>query len=336
MGEAAYCHAGVKRILKKLRVSQPFNRIATSLVRSMLRAIDVESPAVIKHLHPIGTIKATLPNGRTLRLWSHADDWISNQVFWKGWNGYEPYTASLFYELAKRSSLTVDVGAYIGYYSILAAHANPSSQVLAFEPLSTAFARLQRNIALNGLSNVECIESAVGDQDGTADFFHGPAGPETPARASPTVGIPSSSSCSWDFMKDVPNVQRSKVAIGRLDTFLLDRRAPRVELLKIDTESTEPAVLDGMGERLARDRPTIVCEVLKGCGTERRLKEILAPLDYCFYLLTLDGPQQQNCIEGHADHLNYVFTARKPGELAEMHSAAISAHCHGSRSLLPG
>jgi hypothetical protein len=31
-----------------------------------------------------------------------------------------------------------------------------------------------------------------------------------------------------------------------------------------------------------------------------------------------------------------VFTARKPGELAEMHSAAISAHCHGSRSLLPG
>jgi len=330
LGEVSGCYPGVKHTLKRLRVSQPFNRIATSLVRATLRAIGVESPAVIKHLHRIGTVQSTLPNGRTLRLWSHADDWISNQVFWKGWIGYEPHTASLFYEFAKHSSLTLDVGAYVGFYSILAAHANPCSRVLGFEPLSTAFSRLHRNIALNGLSNVECIESAVGDQDGMADFFHSPAGPEAPARAGLTVGIPCSSSLSRDFMKDVPNIQRSKVAITRLETFLLQRRAPRVELMKIDTESTEPAVLEGMGERLARDHPIIVCEVLKGCGTERRLEEILGPLDYRFYLLTPEGPQQQDRIEGHADHLNYLFTTLKPDELAEMHSAAISSHSRPS------
>ena len=314
----------MKRTLKRLRVSQPFNLIVTGLVRATLRAIGIESSAVIRHLHRIGTVQSALPNGRTLRLWSHADDWISNQVFWRGWAGYEPHTTPLFYEFARRSSFTLDVGAYIGFYSILAAHANPASRVLAFEPLPTAFARLHRNIALNGLSNVECIESAVGDRDGNADFFHGPAGPEAPARADLTLGIPCSSSLSWDFMKDLPNLQRSKVAITRLETFLHQSQAPRVELMKIDTESTEPAVLDGMEERLACDHPIIVCEVLKGGRTERRLEEILAPLGYRFYLLTAEGPQQRDRIEGHAEDLNYIFTTPKPGELAEMHSAATS------------
>jgi FkbM family methyltransferase len=313
----------VKRTLKGLRVSQPFNSIATSLVRATLRAIRVESSAVIRHLHRIGTVQSGLPNGRTLRLWSHADDWISNQVFWRGWAGYEPHTTPLFYEFAKRSSFTLDVGAYIGFYSILAAHANPASRVLAFEPLPTAFARLRRNIALNGLSNVACFESAIADRDGNADFFHSPTGPEAPAGL--TVGIPCSSSLSWDFMKDVPNLQRSKVAITRLETLLHQCQAPRVELMKIDTESTEPAVLAGMGERLACDRPIIVCEVLKGGRTERRLEEILAPLDYRFYLLTAEGPQQRDRIDGHAEDLNYLFTTLEPGELAEMHSAATRA-----------
>ena len=125
-------------------------------------------------------------------------------------------------------------------------------------------------------------------------------------------------------MKDLPNLQRSKVAITRLETFLHQSQAPRVELMKIDTESTEPPVLDGMGERLACDHPIIVCEVLKGGRTERRLEEILAPLGYRFYLLTAEGPQQRDRIEGHAEDLNYVFTTLEPGELADIHSAAFS------------
>jgi hypothetical protein len=39
----------------------------------------------IKHLHRIDLVEAKLPNGRILKLKSKGDDWVSNQVFWRGW-----------------------------------------------------------------------------------------------------------------------------------------------------------------------------------------------------------------------------------------------------------
>jgi hypothetical protein len=54
----------------------------------------------IKHLPRTGPVRSRLPNGEVLRLWSRGDDWISNQVFWRGWSGYEPETTPLFFELA--------------------------------------------------------------------------------------------------------------------------------------------------------------------------------------------------------------------------------------------
>ena len=79
-----------RAVLKRIRSSQPINHLATSLVRGILGAARLRSELVVKHLHRVGHVKAALPNGQTLRLWSLGDDWISNQVYWRGWAGYEP------------------------------------------------------------------------------------------------------------------------------------------------------------------------------------------------------------------------------------------------------
>ncbi len=83
--------------------------------------------------------------------------------------------------------------------------------------------------------------------------------------------------------------------------------------MKIDTESTEPDVLRGAAKLLARDRPNIFCEVLKGRGAEGLLEEILEPLGYRFFLLTPEGAQERERIEGHPQWLNYLFTTGVPG-----------------------
>jgi hypothetical protein len=83
------CRAAAKEILKGLRGSQPLNRVATATVRTLLRACNRRSEWVIRHLHRYGGVRFRLPNGRTARLWSRADDWVSNQIYWRGWNGYE-------------------------------------------------------------------------------------------------------------------------------------------------------------------------------------------------------------------------------------------------------
>src|SRR5689334_14287435 len=114
-----------KGALKRLRVSQPLNYLLTSTARGLLRAVGWRSEFLIKHLHRAGIAECRLPNGRKLKLWSRGDDWVSTQIFWRGLEGYEPETAQLFLRLAADSSVTLDIGAYVGFYTLLAAQANP-------------------------------------------------------------------------------------------------------------------------------------------------------------------------------------------------------------------
>lgn len=298
----------MKGALKAMRASQPFNWLATSATRSVLSLTGRRSEWVVKHLHRVGTIKARLPNGRILRLWSRGDDWVSNRVYWRGWDGYEPESVRLFYRLAEHARVTLDVGAYVGFYTLLAAHANPEGRVFAFEPMPGIQARLRRHVELNRLGNAECVAAAVGDVDGTAEFFHVPA------------DLPTSSSLSFEFMGSHGGLVSFKTPVLKLDTFVRDRNLDRVDLLKIDTESTEPQVLRGMAETLRRDRPTMLCEVLKGRGSEDELERILRPLGYQFYLLTPTGPALQEHVVGHPEWLNYLFTTLSADEVAGLRS----------------
>jgi len=296
----------IKTTLKKTRYTQPLNYLATGSVRGLFAATRLRSELVIKHLHRVGSVRSRLPNRRILRLWSRADDWVSNQVYWRGWRGYEPETVPLFYRLATRARVTLDVGAYVGFFTLLAAHANPNGLVYAFEPLADANDRLRRNVRLNNLSNVQIVTSAVGDVDGSAEFFL----TETP--------MPCSSSLSYDFMRSAEKLTSVEVPVTTLDTFVDDNAIRGVDLVKIDTESTEPQVLHGMSETIRRNHPFIFCEVLKGRGSEELLQEIVQSIGYRAYLLTPDGPRLRDRIEGHPEWLNYLFTDLSPSEVAQL------------------
>ncbi len=302
-----YAERGViKSALKKLRSWQPFNFVATSTLRGLSNATGLRPEFVIKHVHKVGKVSCGLPNGRRLRLWSRGDDWVSNQIYWRGLSGYEPETVPLFFRLASQASVTLDVGAYVGFFTLLAAHANASGTVYAFEPLPKIHERLQKNIGLNRLSNVECLRAAVGRAEGKAEFFH------------VDTGLPTSSSLSFEFMQTTRELRSTVVPVITLDRFIKDKGLRRVDLIKIDTESTEPDVLCGMIEAIKRDQPLIVCEVLKERGSERLLEEILGPLGYRYYHLTPDGPVQKDRIAGHAEYLNYLFTTLGPDQVARL------------------
>ena len=297
--------AGWKRPLRAVRGWPPFSFLVAHSVRAVLRAGGWNSEWAIRHIHRVGSVSAALPNGRVLRLWSRGDDWVSNQVFWRGWAGHEPETTRLFFRLAQQAAVTVDVGAYVGYYTLLAAHANPSGRVIALEPLPAIHERLLRHVALNRLPHVECVRAAAGAEEGTASFYHH------------RTGLPTSSSLSRSFMGDGEDVLATPVPLVTLDGLLRRCGVDRLDLLKMDTESTEPAVLDGAAETVKRDRPWILCEVLKARGAERRLEELLGSLGYRFFLLTPNGPQPRSSIEGHPSWLNYLFAPQERAVLKE-------------------
>ena len=237
-----------------------------------------------------------------MRLWSRGDDLVSNQVFWRGWSGYEPETTPLFFRLAQDAEVVLDVGAYVGFFAVLAGLANRSSRVFAFEPMPDNVERLRRHLELNRLGNVEPIEAAVSAADGNAEIYYLGSGHEC------------STSLSREFMSEHAAVQSSVVPSVALDSFLERRRLPGISLVKLDIETGEPAALRGMARTLERDRPTIVCEVLSDdVGSE--LRALLAPAGYRFYHLTAQGPQERGEIVGHPEWLNWLFTVMPDEEL---------------------
>lgn len=279
----------------------PLNHALTGLLRSTLPARARRHPALARYLPRAGVVQAQLPGGGMLRMYSRGDDDIAGPLFWRGWAGHEPETVKPFHELAESARVTLDIGAHVGYFALVASYANPAGHVYAFEPLVRVRERLERNVTLNGATNVTCVPLAVGSPSGTAQFFH--------VRG----GIPSSSSLSQGFMQAVvarEELTSTSVEVVEVDDFVQSRGLTgRIDLIKVDTETTEAAVIRGMLRTLRSDRPDIVCEVLDASVAET-IEALLQPLGYEFFLLTVAGAVRCDRIRPDAVWRNYILRAR--------------------------
>ena len=207
-------------------------------------------------------------------------DGVASYYYWLG--TYEPETTEVVRRLATHASLIVDVGARDGVFAMEAAIVAPAARVLAFEPDPAANAVLRSNVAANRSvfgTRIEAVDIALSDEDGTAEFY--------------LAG--GNSSLNSTFRAGARAIE---VTVRRGDG-VLDQLAPdrRMDLLKVDTESTEPLVLAGFENRIARDRPAIVVEVLRG-RTEDALHRFLERQSYRASWIGPDGPEAVSVIEG--------------------------------------
>ena len=158
-----------------------------------------------------------------------------------------------FHHLLHRPGTLVDIGAHDGLLTIPLARL-PGSRVLAFEPLPSAYARLQ--VALRAAfgeppANVECHHLALGDHEGSITL------------AMPVLdGVAQEqwASTAKDYAAHVSarvTVERFTVPMRRLDDFAL----ADVTAIKLDAEGAEYEILRGARETLLRCRPVLTLEV---------------------------------------------------------------------------
>src|SRR5260221_5067023 len=93
---------------------------------------------------------------------------------------YEPELRSLIRALLPPGGVAVDVGANVGWHSLLMAHvAGPGGRVFAAEANPSVRKVLEQSIGLNRFSNVEVIPCIISDQEGMRSFFSPPADHES-------------------------------------------------------------------------------------------------------------------------------------------------------------
>ena len=87
---------------------------------------------------------------------------------WMGW--YESDKQQLIGKEVRPGSVFYDIGANVGFYSLLASGLVGSGSVFAFEPSPRNIGFLRKHIELNRLRNVTVLETALGDKDDIMKF----------------------------------------------------------------------------------------------------------------------------------------------------------------------
>jgi FkbM family methyltransferase len=198
--------------------------------------------AIYRHLPVEGPFSVRVEGQVSFRLLGHGLP-SETDLFWGGLAGHEErWSLRCWARLCRQAAVIVDVGAYLGVYSLVAAAVNPRARVFGFEPVSRSHEMFSANCALNSLG-VKAVRAAVGDRDGVAALFFG----NDPVMAS----LGGSDGC-----------EKEQVPICTLRAFLGEQGLERVDLLKIDVETFEPSVIAGLGDLLERCRPAMIVEVL--------------------------------------------------------------------------
>jgi FkbM family methyltransferase len=155
---------------------------------------------------------------------------------------HERYEAGLVQQLLSGDDVFWDIGANVGYFTLVAATAlNHRGMIIAFEPGQNAYARLTENLALNPYQIIQTFPVAVSDREGEA-VLH-------------LTGDIADSSASL-YPADGARPGQEVCRTVALDQFLKSEGLRPPDLIKLDAEGAELAVLQG-AQGLIKDSPPL-------------------------------------------------------------------------------
>ncbi|MDP1725751.1 MAG: FkbM family methyltransferase [Bacteroidota bacterium] len=173
-------------------------------------------------------------------------DWVQRNLFIYGY--YELAETGFWINLVENKKVVFDIGANIGYYSLLASkNMDDNALIYAFEPIHKTYSRAKYNIELNGFKNILLNKLALSAQDGYLEI---------------NVGNDENWGMSSITKHNYLSEKTERVESQKLDTFVLKNKITEIDLIKIDVEGSEYFVLKGMQVTLQQFRPVVLIEVL--------------------------------------------------------------------------
>jgi FkbM family methyltransferase len=195
-----------------------------------------------------GTLLCKVLGG--LKLFVIGDDvGFSPHMIFEGY--WEFWLTRHFAEAIRPGDTVIDIGANLGYYTLLAADlVGSEGRVVAIEPNPEVFRRLSASIAVNGFApraSARNVALAGPGETGKRAFF-----------------VPAGEPKNGRFVGPQEDPERlaghgaiTEVALGRIDPDAFER----IDFIKIDVEGAELAVLHHLRPVLEKFQPRVVCEI---------------------------------------------------------------------------
>jgi FkbM family methyltransferase len=192
--------------------------------------------------------------------------WIVGSSLHRCWFGtYEPSKQELFSSTIKPGDVVYDLGANVGYYSLLASVlVGRDGHVFSFEPVPRNLGFLRRHLELNSVNNCTVLDVAVTRSNGTAAFEFG---------ANCHSGHLAQSSTDVTVVRTVT-----------LDSLVASGEIKPPNLIKCDIEGAEFDALTGATQTLSQYHPSIFL-ALHGQEVGEKCRALLASLGYRLNLI---------------------------------------------------
>lgn len=202
---------------------------AAALLRPIFNRLLPTGPSVVE-------VRSGLAAGIRLEILPR-----SEKYYWSG--TYEPQVLQEIATRLRPGSTYWDVGSHIGYMVAVASRlVGPTGTVVAFEPNPENLRRLRRTVELNDLPNVTIRDLALSDCVGESEFY---------LRGSSLMG---------SLFAGPSRLPTVTVRTSTVDEELKTLAAP--DLIKIDVEGSEGAILAGATGLITELAPALIVEVL--------------------------------------------------------------------------
>jgi len=280
----------LKQLAKRAYDGIPFKQAIFTAIRDLLPV-----PAQIhKHLHFKGVITIPISATEKFRMVHHGYV-IENELFWSGLAGWEKVSSELWVRLCRRSDVIFDIGANTGVYALIAKCVSPQATVLAAEPVGRVFRKMEANFHLNK-GTIIAMNAAISDHSGVTTLYD-----------LPELDHVLSVSLDPNWNSGSTDLRPVQVPCFTVNDLLKKASLSRVDLLKIDVETHEPAVLRGFLDILRRDRPSMLIEILND-DVASQITLLVDGLGYVFYNIDdITWPPERVKTLTRSHHFNFLI-----------------------------
>jgi FkbM family methyltransferase len=217
-----------------------FPQTARRLVLPVFRRVNIGDVTIRHHW-----------TGYPLRLHS-----FKHKGYWWYGRKRERESMELFAKLIPRGSVVVEIGGHIGYVAqYLSMLIGPEGHLFCFEPSPENLPYLKKNAQRSSDRNIDIVEAAAGDHDGSAQFFY----ESITGQNSTTVADFKGLEINSGFNALPVHYQTCTVAMRKVDSFLAEHGL-EAGFIKIDAEGGERDILIGMTGTM-RYHPRMMVEV---------------------------------------------------------------------------